>query len=135
MLDPNVIDVAAYVRERTEEGVGVDVALECVGAQASLNTCVNAVRKRGTVVQVGLHIKPAQIDAMLWALKDITVEATWCYPTTIWPRIISMIGAGLLPIEKIVTATISSTDVVSKGFETLLDPSGNQMKILVDMKL
>eukprot|EP01037_Dinobryon_pediforme_P015631 gene15631-15777_t len=135
VLDPNGVDVAAYVRERTEEGVGVDVALECVGAQASLNTCVNAVRKRGTVVQVGLHIKPAQIDAMLWALKDITVEATWCYPTTIWPRIISMIGAGLLPIEKIVTATIASADVVSKGFETLLDPSGNQMKILVDMKL
>jgi (R,R)-butanediol dehydrogenase/meso-butanediol dehydrogenase/diacetyl reductase len=135
VLDPTAEDVAAFVRERTEDGVGVDVALECVGAQASLTTCANAVRKRGTVVQVGLHIKPAQIDAMQWALKDITVEATWCYPTTIWPRIVSMIGAGIFPVEKVVTAKIASDDVVSKGFETLLDPGGSQLKILVDMSL
>jgi (R,R)-butanediol dehydrogenase / meso-butanediol dehydrogenase / diacetyl reductase len=135
VLDPSSQDVAAYVRERTEDGVGVDVALECVGAQASLNTCADAVRKRGTVVQVGLHIRPAQIDAMQWALKDITCEATWCYPTTIWPRIVSMVGAGIFPVEKIVTAKIAADNAVAMGFEALLDPTGNQMKILVDMAL
>src|SRR5579872_3286380 len=71
VLDPKTTDIAAYGREHTEDGVGVDVALECVGLEASLNTCANAVRRRGTVVQVGLHIRPAQIDAMLWAAKDI----------------------------------------------------------------
>ncbi len=83
------------VRANTEEGVGVDVALECVGLEASLNACAEAVRRRGTVVQVGLHTRPASVDAMLWALKDITLEATWCYPTTIWPRIAGMIGRAL----------------------------------------
>ena len=68
---------------------------------------------------------------MLWALKDITLEATWCYPTTIWPRIAGMIAAGLFPVEKIVTSTIEPEDVVRKGFDELLDPSGRNMKILV----
>lgn len=119
------------VADLTEEGVGVDVALECVGLEASLNTCATAVRRQGRVVQVGLHMKPASIDAMLWALKDITVEATWCYPTQIWPRIARMIAAGIFPVEKVITARIDAKDVVAKGFEALLDPSGEHLKILV----
>ncbi len=68
---------------------------------------------------------------MLWALKDITIEATWCYPVQCWPRIIRMVEAGLLPVEKICTAQIGADDVVAKGFDALLDKSVNHMKILV----
>lgn len=134
VFDPRETDTEALFKAHTDEGVGVDVALECVGAEASLNLCAKAVRRQGKVVQVGLHVRPAAIDAMLWALKDITVEATWCYPVQIWPRIASMIGAGIFPVEKVVTAQIAPEDVVAKGFEALLDPAGTQLKILVDMK-
>lgn len=134
IFDPRETDKDALFKAHTDEGVGVDVALECVGAEASLNLCAKAVRRQGKVVQVGLHVRPAAIDAMLWALKDITVEATWCYPVQIWPRIASMIGAGIFPVEKVVTAKIAPEDVVEKGFEALLDPAGTQLKILVDMK-
>ncbi|WP_310380330.1 2,3-butanediol dehydrogenase [Rhizobium sp. 1399] len=134
VFDPRETDTEALLRSHTEEGVGVDVALECVGAEASLNLCAKAVRRQGTVVQVGLHVRPAAIDAMLWALKDITVEATWCYPVQIWPRIAQMIGAGIFPVEKIVTAQIAPEDVVEEGFEALIDPAASHMKILVNMK-
>jgi (R,R)-butanediol dehydrogenase/meso-butanediol dehydrogenase/diacetyl reductase len=130
-LDPTRDDVPTFIRDHTEEGVGVDVALECVGLESSLNACAASIRRQGKVVQTGLHMKPASIDAMLWALKDITVEATWCYPVQSWPRIIRMVEAGLLPVEKICTAQISADDVVAKGFEALLDKSVNHMKILV----
>ncbi len=131
IIDPTKENVAEKIHAMTEEGVGVDVAIECVGLEASLNTCVAAVRRQGKVVQTGLHMKPASIDAMRWALKDITVEATWCYPVQCWPRIIRMVEAGLFPIEKICTAQIGADDVVSKGFDALLDKSVNHMKILV----
>ena len=131
VVDPGTGDLPALVGDLTEEGVGVDVALECVGLEASLNTCVEAVRRQGRVVQVGLHMQPARIDAMLWALKDITVEATWCYPTQIWPRIARMIAAGSFPVEKVITARIDADDVVEEGFEALLDPAGENLKILV----
>jgi (R,R)-butanediol dehydrogenase/meso-butanediol dehydrogenase/diacetyl reductase len=131
VVDPRSGDLAAMVADLTEDGVGVDVALECVGLEASLNACADAVRRQGRVVQVGLHMKKASIDAMLWALKDITVEATWCYPTQIWPRIARMIAAGIFPVEKVITARIDADDVVAKGFEALLDPSGEHLKILV----
>ncbi|MBO6639122.1 MAG: 2,3-butanediol dehydrogenase [Roseitalea sp.] len=131
VVDPAGDDLQQAVNDLTEEGVGVDVALECVGLEVSLNACAEAVRRQGRVVQVGLHMKPASIDAMLWALKDITVEATWCYPVQIWPRIARMIAGGTFPVEKIVTASIDADDTVEKGFEALLDPSGQHLKILV----
>ncbi|MBG1231061.1 2,3-butanediol dehydrogenase [Aestuariivirga litoralis] len=131
ILDPAETDVVQYIKEHTEEGVGVDAAIECVGLEKSLNTCAASVRRQGRVVQTGLHMKPASIDAMLWALKDITVEATWCYPVQCWPRIIRMVESGNFPIEKIVTANIDSEHVVKQGFDALLDKSVNHMKILV----
>jgi (R,R)-butanediol dehydrogenase / meso-butanediol dehydrogenase / diacetyl reductase len=131
IIDPMTENVAEKIHDMTEEGVGVDVAIECVGLEASLNTCVASVRRQGRVVQTGLHMKPASIDAMLWALKDITLEATWCYPVQCWPRIIRMVESGNFPIDKIVTANISSDHVVKQGFDALLDKSVNHMKILV----
>jgi (R,R)-butanediol dehydrogenase/meso-butanediol dehydrogenase/diacetyl reductase len=130
-VDPTTQSLQEIVQDLTEEGVGVDVALECVGLEVSLNACAEAVRRQGKVVQVGLHMKPASVDPMLWALKDITIEATWCYPVQIWTRIARLIACGNFPVEKVITARINAADVVSEGFDALLDPEGKHLKIVV----
>ena len=135
VYDPRTTDVVARVKEQTEENVGVDVAIECVGKESALNTCVEAVRRRGVVVQAGLHVGKASTDPMLWALKDITIEATWCYPITMWPRIIGLVESGKLPISKIIDGRIRAEDVVSKGFDVLTAPSNDKLKILVSTQL
>jgi (R,R)-butanediol dehydrogenase / meso-butanediol dehydrogenase / diacetyl reductase len=130
-INPREQNVAEVVRSHTEEGIGVDTAIECVGNEASLNACIDSVRRQGVVVQAGLHIKPATVTPMTWALKDISIEATWCYPVQSWSRIARMIAAGIFPVERVVTATIDAEDVVAEGFEALLDPQGQHLKILV----
>jgi (R,R)-butanediol dehydrogenase/meso-butanediol dehydrogenase/diacetyl reductase len=132
-LDPKSVNVLEYIRANTEDGVGVDAAIECSGIEAALNTCVEAVRNHGTVVQTGLHVRKALVDPALWALKDITIEATWCYEVTMWPRVIRMISSGKLPVEKIVTGRIEPDAIVEKGFRSLLNPSGQEMKVMVNM--
>lgn len=131
VLDPKAVNVVEYLRDQTEEGVGVDSAIECSGTEPGLNTCCEAVRNHGTVAQVGLHVRKASVDPALWALKDITVEATWCYPVTVWPRIIGMVERGIYPVEKVISGKINADDVVEKGFKTLLNPTGDEMKVLV----
>jgi (R,R)-butanediol dehydrogenase / meso-butanediol dehydrogenase / diacetyl reductase len=131
VYDPKITDVVAGVKAQTEENVGVDVAIECVGKEDALNTCVEAVRRRGVVVQAGLHVGKASTDPMLWALKDITIEATWCYPITMWPRIIALVESGKLPISKIIDGRIQAEDVVAKGFDLLTAASNDKLKILV----
>ena len=36
-----------------------------------------------------------------------------------------------MPVEKVVSAQIAMADIVEKGFETLLSPTGDQVKVLV----
>lgn len=54
-LKPKEDTVEEAIRDQTEGNAGVDVALECVGAEAALATCIECARRQGVVVPVGLQ--------------------------------------------------------------------------------
>ena len=133
VIDPGATDVAAYLKDLLD-GVGVDAAIECSGNERALQTALAAVRSAGRVAQTGLHTRPASIDAMLLAHRDLTLVGTWCYPVTDFPRIARLIASGRFPVERIVTAQIAMHDIVERGFEALLSPTGDQVKVLVNAR-
>jgi len=130
VLDPTWEGFADAVAALTR-GAGVDVVAECSGTTPGLTTAMNSVRTRGSIVQTGLHTKPATIDAMHLSEKDISYIGSWCYLITDWPRIIRLIASGKYPVAKAVTARINLEDVVPQGFDVLVDPTGDQLKVLV----
>jgi (R,R)-butanediol dehydrogenase/meso-butanediol dehydrogenase/diacetyl reductase len=130
VLDPTSVDVADWIRERTA-GLGVDVAIECSGSEAGLQAGIGAVRTRGTVAQVGLHVAPAAIDPMRMSEREITLVGTWAYDVHEWPRYMAQVASGAFPVERVVTSTIGLDEVVTAGFDVLTDPTGDQIKILV----
>jgi (R,R)-butanediol dehydrogenase/meso-butanediol dehydrogenase/diacetyl reductase len=132
VLDPTAIDVPAFLKDSTE-GVGVDAVIECSGNERALVAAISSVRSAGRISQTGLHTKAASIDPMILSEHDITLSGTWCYPVTDWPRIIDLIARGRYPVEKVVTAQIPMAEVVA-GFETLLSPRGDQVKVLIDAR-
>jgi len=129
VLDPSATDVPGELRERTE-GLGVDVAMECAGFGPAFNTCVHAVRRHGTVVQVGLHVRPCEVEPMLWALNDLTIVGSWCYGVNDWPRVAAQIASGRLPVERIVTGRLP-LEQAEAGFERLTSESPDEMKVLI----
>ena len=133
VIDPSQVDVVGWVRDQTG-GIGVDAVIECSGNERALQSAVRAVRSAGRISQTGLHTGPASIEPMTLSEHDITLAGTWCYPVADWPRIIGLISSGRYPVERVVTAQIGMDDVVLAGFETLLDPSGDQVKILVQAR-
>jgi (R,R)-butanediol dehydrogenase/meso-butanediol dehydrogenase/diacetyl reductase len=42
-----------------------------------------------------------------------------------------MIATGLFPVEKIVTSIVPLEDAIPLGFKRLLDPSGEELKVLL----
>jgi (R,R)-butanediol dehydrogenase/meso-butanediol dehydrogenase/diacetyl reductase len=115
-------------------GIGVDLAVECSGSTPGLATAISSTRARGQVVQTGLHTAPATLDMMLVANKEIQVKGSWCYNLTDWPRVIRLVAAGKFPVAKVVTTNIGLADVVAKGFDVLVDPRGDQLKVLISSK-
>ncbi|MFM8896243.1 MAG: 2,3-butanediol dehydrogenase [Actinomycetales bacterium] len=131
VLDPTDAGFQSAIEELTE-GIGVDLSVECSGTAPGLTTAIASTRARGQVVQTGLHTAPASVDMMEVANREITIRGSWCYNLTDWPRIIRLVAAGKFPVEKAITAVIDLPDVVTKGFDVLVDPSGDQLKVLVN---
>jgi (R,R)-butanediol dehydrogenase/meso-butanediol dehydrogenase/diacetyl reductase len=130
LLDPAVTDVHGEVLERTG-GLGVDAALECVGNEAALQTCLSATRTGGTIGQIGLHVKDAEFDAMALAERELSIVGSWCYSVNEWPRIMRQVAGGRFPVERVISRQIPLERTVGEGFEELLDPEGDQIKVLV----
>jgi (R,R)-butanediol dehydrogenase / meso-butanediol dehydrogenase / diacetyl reductase len=133
-INPRRATVGDVVREHTEGKVGCDVALECVGNEHALKACVDAVRKRGVIVQTGLHPGESAINWFDVVIKDIELRGAFAYTTWSWPRVLNLIGSGALPVRQLVTGTIPLEAAVSEGFDALLDPAGRNIKILVDLE-
>ncbi len=130
VVDPGSDGFGDLLNDLTS-GIGVDLAVECSGSTPGLATCLTSTRRRGSIVQTGLHTKPATLDAMALSEKDISLHGSWCWWATDWPRVIRMVASGKYPVAKAVTATIPLADVVEKGFDVLVDPQGDQLKVLV----
>lgn len=130
VLDPSDLDVPGWLRDRTD-GIGVDAVIECSGNERALQSALASVRAAGRISQTGLHTKPASIDPMILSERDITLAGTWCFPVTDWPRIIGLVARGRYPVEKVVTAQIPMSDTVTGGFDVLLSPTGDHVKLLV----
>ena len=130
-VDPLAVSLEQVARESTFEGLGFDAAIECAGNPRAIADCIKAVRPRATVVLIGLTNAKAEFSPFDLITRDIRLQGSLCYPTTLWPRIYAMIESGRLPVARLIDETITVDDIVEKGFKTLLDPAGTKMKILV----
>lgn len=127
-LDEGFID---RVMDQTEERIGVDVAIECSGNARALQQCMQLTRAQGTVVVTGNVHGAVDVTPFEWILKGLNIHATLCYPTDIWPRIYRMMTSGNFPAEKLIDKVIHGRNIVTEGFEPLLNPQSSMMKVLV----
>lgn len=132
-IDPVATPLEQFSRDHTFEGLGFDAAVECAGNPRAIADCVRSVRPRATIVLIGLTHAKAEFSPFDLITRDIRIQGSLCYPTTLWPRMYSMIENGRLPVERLIDEKIRIEDIVAKGFSPLLDPAGTKMKILVDM--
>lgn len=130
VLDPTLEDTTEALRETTQ-GLGMDLTIECSGTGPGLNLAIDNTRRRGSIVQTGLHTKPASIDAMKLSESELSIYGSWCFSINDWPRVIRLIQRGKYPVEKALTSVIGIQEIVSGGFDVLSDPQGNELKILV----
>lgn len=129
-FNPMEVDIPAKIRELT--GIGADIFIDAAGVQASYDSGIKSLRNGGTAVLVALFAKNVSHDALDQALRELTIKGIIGY-RNIFPQVIAMISSGRLPVEKLVTSTISLDEIVDKGFEALVS-SPSEVKILVDLE-
>lgn len=130
VFDPREGDVAAQVRELTE-GKGADVGFECSSVPAVLDMLIEAVRPAGVIVNVSIWGHKPPVDMPNLVLKELDLRGTIGYAGD-HPETIKLVQSGKINLAPFITARIGLDDLVSKGFDELINNNEHHVKILVN---
>ena len=102
---------------------GVEIAIESVGNATVLAQAYESTMRGGTTVAIGLPHPDHQfsIPAVTLSAMEKTVKGSYqgsCVPTRDIPKFIDMFYAGQLPVDQLLTDTISLEDI-NTGFDRL----------------
>jgi (R,R)-butanediol dehydrogenase/meso-butanediol dehydrogenase/diacetyl reductase len=129
VLDPTQVDVPEAIRDLTG-GAGADVAFECAGIDAVLESAVGSVRPGGTVVNVAIWGHSASFAVNSLVFSEINLIGTLAYCGD-HPATIGLLQDKLVDATQFITGRIALDDLVGKGFRELIDNKEENVKILV----
>jgi (R,R)-butanediol dehydrogenase/meso-butanediol dehydrogenase/diacetyl reductase len=130
VLDPTETDVAAEIQEQTD-GQGVDVAVECIGKAATVNTGIQCAKRGGKIVVVGIFEKPGEINYNDLVFQEKELIGSLAYYGE-FDSAIALLADGRIKAEPLITGKIKLDDIVADGFEELLKNRESNIKILVE---
>jgi (R,R)-butanediol dehydrogenase/meso-butanediol dehydrogenase/diacetyl reductase len=129
VINPEEADLVKQVGELTD-GLGADVAIDCVGIQSSGPLAVDLARKAGTAVIVGISSAPSEFSFMtLWATEKIVLGSQGYAREASF--VLDLLAKGKINADGLVTAKVPLGDGVEKGFEELANNPEKHLKILL----
>jgi len=129
VIDPSETDPVEEIRRLTD-GIGVDVAIECVGGDKTGALAVDLTRVGGKTVLVGIFEKPSEIHFNNLVFFEKEIVGSLAYYGE-FKTAIALLSDGRITAEPLITAKIKLDDIVEKGFEELLANREQHIKILV----
>ena len=131
VLDPTAPGFSERLLDLTA-GIGVDLTVECSGTSPGLATAMLLDPTGGCGGPDG-PAHQARASSTPWRSRRRTCRSTGAGATgsPTGRAMIRLVAAGKYPVAKAVTAQIDLPDVVTRGFDVLVDPQGDQLKVLV----
>jgi L-iditol 2-dehydrogenase len=118
----------ASVIAAESDGFGVDVAMECAGAAASVRNCLAAVRPLGCYTQVGHFGKHSTVSLDPIAFKQLRVTGSVGYTAETWLRMLRILEQGAVQLGDVITHRLP-LDRWKEGFDACEDKSA--LKVLL----
>nr|WP_245791706.1 alcohol dehydrogenase catalytic domain-containing protein [Actinacidiphila rubida] len=128
-LDPTAVDAVQAVGDWTA-GAGADVAFEVSGAEAGVNTAVDALATRGRLVQVAIHPVPRPVSLHRFFWRELTLVGARLYERRDFETAVDLIADGHVPAKTLISR-IDPLDRAAEAF-ALLESGGGVMKVLID---
>jgi L-iditol 2-dehydrogenase len=121
-------DLAKQIAQQTN-GVGVDVAIEAVGKNETVNSAIASVRKGGTVVLVGNIAPEITLPLQRVVTRQIRLQGS-CASAGEYPRAIELLSSGAICVNPLITATAPLSEGAA-WFERLYAREPNLMKVVL----
>lgn len=110
-------------------GNGMDVVIEAVGINATVNTAIDCVRKGGTVVLVGNVTPEVTLPLQRVVSRQIRLQGS-CASAGEYPRAIELMSSGAIRVKPLISA-VAPLDEGPRWFERLYAREPNLMKVVL----
>lgn len=132
VIDYRKVDVIDEIRRLTG-GIGVDVAIESLGTQATFENALRVLRPGGTLSSLGVYSGKLQVpyDAFAAGLGDHRIVTTLCPGgKERMRRLIEMVRRGKLDLRPLLTHRFKLADI-NEAYKLFGDRSDGVMKVVI----
>jgi L-iditol 2-dehydrogenase len=126
---PSGPDLAKKVLPLTG-GLGVDLAVECVGITPAIHSSIDCVKKSGSVVLVGNVAPEVTIPLQKVVSRQLRLQGS-CASAGEYPRAMELMSRGEINVKPLISAIAPLTDG-SQWFERLHAREPNLMKVVLE---
>ena len=118
------------IRDLTDN-TGVDLSVEFVGSQATIQQAIDSTRKNGRVVLVGFSGKTATLDPNELIVNNLTICGSRGLLRQNLVELIELVASGKLNLKENVSHRIE-LDEVNRGLDLLR--SGEALRVLIEFR-
>jgi (R,R)-butanediol dehydrogenase/meso-butanediol dehydrogenase/diacetyl reductase len=129
VFDPRRDNLHVSLDELTE-GMGVDIVFVCAGVPVVFQEAITLVRRGGKIVALGICGEPVEADFMTIVMNELSIKGGYCGYEE-YPICLDYIAQGRIDVDSLVSDEIALKEIVEKGFEALIKPETDAVKILV----
>lgn len=109
-----------------------DHVIECSGVASVAAEAFSLLKKGGTLLVLGLHADPIEADFFSAVLNEYTIQFSY-FGFSEFPAAIKLISNRIIEVNDLITKSIKLEDVVLEGFQELMKPNTENLKILVEI--
>jgi 2-desacetyl-2-hydroxyethyl bacteriochlorophyllide A dehydrogenase len=131
-VNPSREDVARVVAEHTG-GRGADLSFEAVGAAATVEQALTALRPRGTCVWVGNSQKTISVDMQASVTRELSILGSYTYTLAEFGEALQALARGDVDVRPIISRT-AALEAGPELFAALADPAGGLVKVVLERR-
>ncbi|MFD1860798.1 2,3-butanediol dehydrogenase [Aeromicrobium camelliae] len=129
VIDPTTDDILEQLMDLTS-GRGADISFECAGVDSVLKSAIQGTRVGGTCVNVAIWGHEASVAMNDLVFREVNVLGSLAYAND-HPDTIKLIADGKVDPFQFITGRIGVDEIVTRGFDELINNKEENVKILV----
>ena len=118
------------IRPNRLNKIGPDFVFDCAGFPVTYKKDINIVRNGGTVVLLGIHFELTPISFLQLITKEVNLKGSFGYTFQEFKTIIKLLLQGKIHPESMITKIVPLSNIIKEGFQALLHPDRQAVKIL-----
>ncbi len=127
-LDTSKEDAPERIKELFT--VGVDVAIEAVGKEATAQMALDITARAGHVLLLGVFEEPSKLDLMSIVKKELVVHGSWTCAFS-FPDAIDLVAKGKIDLKSLITHRYNAKDG-AQAFKDSSEYAGDRIKTIIN---